>query len=220
MGNRLAVFAVVVLLSLQVQGGYTVQNYADGTRNLGDAVFTFGERTNSPNSDAKSVWHDCSNASAAGACDDPNSIILGYYNYDDGRNSARFHYTLNGVDAACIGTTPHSGTTPSVRMLMEFQINGPVIQNNRGWSIGADAGPGAQYPPTDFSWFYIGAYDFDDDDWDIWDAQTKYLFNSTTRGTIASTNDGTGFRSDWWDLPLDGTLRSGQSGVYHLDDGY
>ena len=71
MGNRLAVFAVVVLLSLQVQGGYTVQNYADGTRNLGDAVFTFGERTNSPNSDAKSVWHDCSNASAAGACDDP-----------------------------------------------------------------------------------------------------------------------------------------------------
>ena len=116
-------------------------------------MFTFGERTNSPNSDAKSVWHDCSNASAAGACDDPNSIILGYYNYDDGRNSARFHYTLNGVDAACIGTTPHSGTTPSVRMLMEFQINGPVIQNNRGWSIGADAGPGAQYPPTDFLGF-------------------------------------------------------------------
>ena len=103
-------------------------------------------------------------------------------------------------------------------MLMEFQINGPVIQNNRGWSIGADAGPGAQYPPTDFSWFYIGAYDFDDDDWDIWDAQTKYLFNSTTRGTIASTNDGTGFPSDCIFHWMNFAFR--QSGVYHLDDGY
>lgn len=221
--KALLAFVAVVLLSVQSQAGYSIESFANSSRNLGDAEFNYGERPNSPNSDAKSVWHDCSNTTQAGACDDSNSIILGYYDYDDGWNSARFHFSLNGVDAACIGPTTHSGTTPSVRLLMDFQVNGPTnSSSDDGWgSNGYPVGPGSSRSSvTDYSAIFIGAFDFDDDEWKIWDAQTLYKFDSSTSGTIKSTNDGTTFQSDWWDLPLNGTLHSGNSGTFFLDEGY
>jgi hypothetical protein len=221
--NTLLAFAAVVFLSVQSQAGISSESFATPSRNLGDAEFNHGERQNSPNSDAEAVWHDCSNSTQAGACDDPNSIILGYYDYDDGWNSARFHFSLNGVGAACIGPTTQSGTTPSVRLLMDFQVNGPTNSTSRyGWGAnGYQVGPGSSSPNTlDYSAIFIGAFDFDDEEWKVWDAQTLYKFDSSTSGTIKSTNDGSTFQSDWWDLPLDGTLRSGQSGTFFLDEGY
>ena len=220
-------FLPVLLVAIMLTGNASAASHYD--RQTGSDL-----DDNYANNDYKFV--DCSELTAAeyadSDCDDPDSIILGAHNYDDGYNDAMFKFNFD-MDYDCLyndgnASLPHSFL--GLRFQMDYQTNGPSHSGNDGWkngymySYGGSQGTSTvNYATANQIFAYV--WDYENSNWDLINLNNRGKIavpsgqsSNYNQGTIPSENYGDQFNQIYLDAPVDGIVpRTGREGVY-VDD--
>ena len=220
-------FLPVVLVAIMLTGNASAASHYD--RQTGSDL-----DDNYANNAYKFV--DCSELTAAeyadSDCDDPDSIILGAHNYDDGYNDAMFKFNFD-MDYDCLyndgnASLPHSFL--GLRFQMDYQTNGPSHSGNDGWkngymySYGGSQGTSTvNYATANQIFAYV--WDYENSNWDLINLNNRGKIavpsgqsSNYNQGTIPSENYGDQFNQIYLDAPVDGIVpRTGREGVY-VDD--
>ena len=205
---RLVVFVALLMCSVSVSG--TMTEMVNGSDYYTDSGFYETK---------KGEVRDCSISSPAGACDDSNSAIIGYYDHYSGWSAVSYLLTLDET-VECVEN--------DLTIRLDRQFNGPDDstksgKTNRGWSNGTvvHENVSATNINTYHSRVMISAWDWDEtgtNKWNRIDANTKIKFGTNNMGTLRTYNDGVGWYVDDVSLVKEGVVNlTGRTGTYLND---
>jgi hypothetical protein len=208
--NRWLVLATLLILfqlntvqALEQSGSLRM----DVAMNAGATNIEYGEQDSWWRDDSSKVYTDCS-TSSSNACDSDHSIILGSHEHDDGWVSVSREFVFSG----------RSVCYSHAEIEMRIQTNGPTDSDNPGW-VGAGKvtqGEGKSNKLLFYAW------DYENSNWDIINANSNYKFNNGYTGTVLTQNDGRDFRWVTTTIPLEGKIPlTDRKGAYfsnHADD--
>ena len=139
--TRLVLFVAMLMCSVSVSGTMTeMMNGSDYYTGSGFYQTKVGE------------VRDCSVSSPAGACDDSDSAIIGYYNHRSGWSAVSYLLTLDET-VECVEN--------DLTIRLDRQFNGPDVStkngySNKGWSNGSIVSENVQHAAFQSDDFSMG----------------------------------------------------------------